>query len=297
MDSKLKLFPAMALYCLAAMMCARLMAQQHTDTEKAPKHKDLIWSPPNVDTPLRSIVALPPCDVSEVLRKAGVRALELTTNLENFTAQERIEYVRRDQTAFPEEYDDSVFDYVFAFEQSGGNHFSREYRTPAKGGHMFAASGQDTGQVALALIFLPSLQTDYEMSCEGLDKWNGQLAWVIHFQQRKDKPGRTLQFRTEEGPSFAMLKGRAWISMENSQILHLETNLMHAVPSLNLQSGAAAIDYAPVRVESKKLEFWLPQRVEAYWEIANRRIILFHTYTNFQLFTVATEEKVEKPKE
>jgi hypothetical protein len=283
--------------CLVVVACECAAARQRNDAEKAAKHKDVSWAPADVDEPLRSLSALPPCDVSKVLKEAGARALELTTNLENFTAQEQIEYKKLDQTGFPEESDASAFDYVFAFEQRNGRRISREYRTPVKGGHAFPTSGQDMGQAALALIFLPSMQSDYEMSCEGLDKWNGQFAWVIHFQQRKDKPGRTLEFNTRGGPYFPTLKGRAWISMENSQVLHLETNLMHAAPSIDLQSGATSIDYAPVQIQSRNMELWLPQRVEAYWEISNRRIILYHTFSNFKLFAVDTADTVQKPKQ
>lgn len=281
---------------LSLMVCLGLAAQTHNGAQKPGKRKELRWNPPNVDAPLRSLAPLPPCDVSKVLKEAGARAVELTSNLENFTAQELIEYEKLDLGGFPEETDGGVFDYVFAFEQHDQRHISHEYRTPAKGGHAFPASGQDTGQAALALIFLPNLQTDYDMSCEGLDKWNERLAWVIHFQQRKDKPTETLEFRSEGGVYGARLKGRAWISMENGQVLHLETSLMHAMPSVNLQSGAASIDYAPVQIQSRNVELWLPQGVEAYWEIANRRIILYHTFSNFKLFIVETEENVQKPK-
>ncbi len=89
---------------------------------------------------------------------------------------------------------------------------SREYRSPREG-HAFPEIGQDTGQVALGLIFRPQMQTDYEMNCEGLDQWKGQKAWIIRFQQRKDKPRRTMQIHYQGGEIGVMLKGRAWIGM------------------------------------------------------------------------------------
>jgi hypothetical protein len=275
-------------------VCACVAAGQRNDTSK---HKDLRWAPANVEAPLSSLASIPPCDVAQVLQQASTRAVELTTNLENFTAQERIEYQRLDRDGVPEESDFSVFDYVFAFEKVGAGRASREYRTPTKGGHAFPASGQDTGEVALPLIFLPTMQTDYEMKCEGLDKWKGQLAWVIHFRQREDKPARTLQFRVTKGTYFAKLAGRAWIAMENGQIVHLETNTMEPIPSINIQSGSTSIDYAPVQIQSKNLELWLPERIEAYWEIADRRLILYHTFSDFKVFSVETEQNIQKPKE
>ncbi|HUN64003.1 MAG TPA: hypothetical protein VMU53_18530 [Candidatus Sulfotelmatobacter sp.] len=277
---------------LSAGVC--IAAGQKGDTGK---HKDLRWAPPNVETPLASVQSIPPCDEGKVLQQAGARAVELTTNLENFTAEERIDYQRLDRDGVPEEGDSSVFDYVFAFEKVGAGRVSREYRNPARGGHAFPASGQDTGEVALPLIFLPSMQTDYQIKCEGLDKWQGQLAWVMHFRQREDKPARTLQFRVIKGTYFAKLAGRAWIAMDRGQIIHLETNTMEAIPSINIQSGATSIDYAPVQIQSKKLELWLPERIEAYWEIADKRLILYHTFSDFKVFSVDTEQNIQKPKD
>jgi len=141
---------------------------------------------------LPGISGIVACALPTVLEGAGERAVELFVNLENFTAKERIEYVRQDDHGAIEERDSSVFDYAFGFETRGGGRTSQEYRTVAKGGHALSASGQDTGLVALALICLPSLQSDYDMRCEGVDKWSGQLAYVVRFAQRKEKPGRTI---------------------------------------------------------------------------------------------------------
>jgi len=289
--------PAMVLGSLAWIGCGHLAAQQRDDVEKAEKHKELLWIPPNVTAALPSLSATPACSLSEVLQEASRHAAEMTSNLETFAAEEQIDYRKWDHSGFPEDNDSSAFDYVFGFEQTSGGRSSREYRTPAKGGHFFPASSQDTGLVALALIFLPSMQTEYDMNCEGLDKWKGQFAWVVRFQQRKDKPRRTMQFRTSGGVYEAMLRGRAWISMDNGQVLHLEASLMNDIPALNLRSGAISVDYAPVEIQSRKIELWLPERVEAYWEIANRRLALYHTFSNFKLFTVETEDTVKKPKQ
>jgi hypothetical protein len=289
--------PVIAFGCVVAFAEAPL-TQNHSDADKPAKHKDLIWSPPDVNAPLRSLSSIPPCDVAKVLQQAGAHVLELTTNLENFTAQEKIEYEKLNQIGFLEEHDSGVFDYVFAFERgAGGARVSREYRTPANGSQVFPASEQDTGQVALGLIFHPNMQSDYDMSCEGLDKWKGQYAWVIQFQQRRDKPRRTLLFRTHEGSYAAMLKGRAWISMGSGQVLRLETTLMKDIPEMDVQSSVVSVDYAPVEIQSRKLELWLPQRVEAYWKISSHRTILYHTFSNFKLFSVETEQNVQKPKQ
>jgi hypothetical protein len=265
-------------------------AQQRNETEPETKSKHLNWSPPHVDAPLPALAATPTCDVAKVLENVGLHALELGANLQNFTAEEKIEYEKSSYGGVPQESDTGMFHYVFAFEQHGEDLVSREYRNPWKGGHSFPASGQDTGEVALELIFRPEMQTDYEMNCEGRDEWKGREAWVIRFQQRKDKPRRTMRFHTPGGDIGVMLKGRAWIGVESGQVLHMESNLMSDIPDIGLRRGAMTVDYAPVEIRSRKLQLWLPQDLEAFWEFGTYRVILLHTFSNFKLFTIETEE-------
>lgn len=273
-------------------------ARQMQRTEKAAKSRELVWVTHNVDAPIPSLSENPPCELSEVLRKAGASASQLATDLERFTAEERIEYKMLDRHGAPREADQGTFNYVFAFEEHGAGSVSREYRTPTKGSYAFRASGQDTGQVALGLIFHPNIQPDYQMKCEGLDKRDGQRAWVVHFQQRKDKPSRTLWFPVPSGGTYAArLKGRAWISAEDFHVMHLETSLVGDIPVLKLENTAISVDYVLVFNHSQKIGLWLPGRIEAYWEFTDRRVILAHTYSEFQLFAVETEERIEKPKE
>jgi hypothetical protein len=277
------------------IFCSPSEARQDGGGAQPGKEKRMLWAPPNVNAPISSISAVPACNISEVLQGAGKHASELNSNLEKFSAEERIQFEMLDQHGFIENSDASVFDYVFAFEQHGRARSSREYRTPAKGGHNFNASGQDIGQVAIALIFLPPMQSDYEMSCEGLDKWNGTLAWVVRFKQKKDQPRRTMAFHIGGATYTVMLKGRTWISMDKEQVLRLEATLMQNIPELNLMGGTISVDYAPVEIESKKLELWLPKRIEAYWQISSHRVILYHTFDNFKVFSVDTQQNIEKP--
>jgi len=154
-------------------------------------HKDLHWSPPDVDAVLPGISGIVACALPTVLEGAGERAVELFVNLENFTAKERIEYVSQDDHGAIEERDSSVFDYAFGFETRGGGRTSQEYRTVAKGGHALSASGQDTGLVALALICLPSLQSDYDMRCEGVINGAGSLPmWSVSRKEKRSPAGR-----------------------------------------------------------------------------------------------------------
>ena len=144
-------------------------------------------------------------------------------------------------------------------------------------------------------MFLPDLQTDYEMKCEGTDERNGEPEWVVHFQQRKDRPSRTATVWVSGVNRAGMLKGRAWIAKNNFQIVHLESSLMDGVPDIELEGLAVSVDYRPVQSPSSSLELWLPANIATYWEYQAHRAILEHRFSDFQFFTVDTKEKVQEP--
>jgi len=271
--------------------------KQPYGSEKNADGQNLQWAPPKVDAPLKSVLMIPPCNLPEVLEHAAASSTVLASNLEKFTAQEHIEYVMLDYHGMVKEFDSGSFDYVYSIEQQNSGSVSREYRSPVKGSHAFRASEQDIGQAAIALIFQSDLQTDYEMKCEGMDKRNGQLDWVVHFQQRKDRPSRTAQFWVDGVAYPGMFKGRAWISQEDFQVIHLEAKLMGDLRAMQLQELALSVDYAFVKSPSGSLGVWLPSSIVTYWQFDEHRIILVHTLADFQLFAIETKEKMLQPKE
>jgi len=268
---------------------------KHAD--KKQKNRSMKWNPPNVDATVRSLSAAPPCELSRVLEQAGARVTELVANLQNFTASERIEYQFLDNIGDLEDGGNGTFDYLVNLEQRPDGVAIQETRTPVKGAYAFAASSADRGLPEMALIFLPRLQADYAMNCEGLGDWGGQKAWVVHFQQRKDKPSETISFSGRNVLYPAQLKGRAWIAADSGGVLHLETSLMAGIPMADVRNWSLSIDYAPVQFHSQEVTIWLPQVVDAYGESEKGRAILYHDFSNFLLFSVQTRQVIEKPKD
>src|SRR5882724_12628895 len=128
------------------------------------------------------------------------------------------------------------FDYVVIFQQTPGGTTVQESRQPKRGSRLLTAFTQDIGLPEMALMFLPELQDDYEISCEGTTEWNGQRTLVVHFIPHKDKPGRTLSFRDSKGKTYpARLKGRAWIAADSGEVLHMETSLMEEIPGTKVR--------------------------------------------------------------
>ncbi len=266
--------------------------------EKAKKPPSLRWEPPQVDAPIPSLSATPPCPLSDVLKLAAHRTAELIDHLQNFDAHEQVRYEETDILGIPQMSISEKFDYLVDFGAQSGPLSVHETRTPLAGSddaHLSAIV--DKGLPVLALIFYPDLQRDYEMHCEGSTQWNGQTAWVVYFRQVNGARPRTLSMTTATGSFPVSLKGRAWIGADSGEVMHLETNLIKGIPIIELRANAVSIDYAPVAFPSRNLELWLPKSAVAYTDYGKRRTIIEHTFSDFQLFSVQTQQVIEKPKE
>jgi hypothetical protein len=285
---------------------ATASAQDAKPPEKKAKNRAMTWNPPNVDTKI-SVDASPPCDLAAALKTAGERMQEQEENLPNFTADERIQYQSINAGNSDDAYAQGfaienlqdagvgTFEYLAVLSSAGGGTSIQETRTPEKGTQAFPASSQDVGLPEMDFIFLPKLQADYDMKCEGAAKWAGQQAWVIHFRQRPDKIGHTLSFLGRDGVYNAKMEGRAWIAADTGDVIHLQMAMMEPIPQMHVKNWWLSLDYAPVQFHSQNLKIWLPQTVDAYARFDSRRTIIYHTFSNFMLFSVQTQQKIEKP--
>ena len=314
--------------CFALVLVVILVAEKSLRAgypqEKEKKPHALRWDPPRVDAPIRSLSAMPPCSLSEVLKMAGQRSEELVSHLQNFIAHEQIRYEQMSSVSMagptgitgigpipgqPEQMSfTGKFDYIVDFGKRSEPLQVREHRTPLKGtvdANLDAIVGK--GLPVLALIFHPSMQGDYEMRCEGFATWSDQPAWVVYFTQKKGKRPRTVAMETASELALhdpnareirpLRLAGRAWIAANSGEVAHLETNLLEKVPLIELEESAFSVDYAPVKFRAQNVEVWLPQFAIGYTDYAGRRMIVEHTFSDFQLFSVQTRDVIQKLKE
>ena len=262
------------------------------------KGHDLRWDPPEVDTKVYGLSPVPPCSLPEVLNQAGDRVNELIDHLQNFIAHERVLYKQTDRAGEIQVSLAAKFDYMVEFGGPSSRLQIKENRTllaGAKNEHLVDIL--DKGLPALALIFDPELRGDYEMRCQGYSPWNDQPAWLVYFRQDTGKRSRTMTVRTPKGAFPVGLKGRAWIAKDSGQIIHLETNLIEGIPVADLLVNSVSVDYAPVKFKTQNVDVWLPQYAVGYSDFDKRRMIIEHTFSDFQLFSVQTEETIQKPKQ
>jgi hypothetical protein len=133
------------------------------------------------------------------------------------------------------------------------------------------------------------MRDNFEMACEGLGDWHGQSAWLVHFRQRDDKPNRFAEYYVGSQHYPMNMKGRAWITTDNLQIVHVDAELMKPLPQLAVQHQIA--EYGPVHFQKRNLDLWLPQNVDTYLELNRHYYHRRHSYDHYQLFSVDSVEK------
>jgi tetratricopeptide (TPR) repeat protein len=267
--------------------------QQGTDLALAasvPSLPESAWGPPGVDDAKPPVAPDVTCPYQQVLEASGERVKQLVDNITKFAAIEDLVHEQLDKTGNPISKETRKFNYVASItEEQPGFLSTSEYRNLRYGITDLPDHIVTTGFVTLALIFHPDMRENFEMTCEGLGDWRGQTAWLMYFRQRDDKPSRFADYRVGMETYPMKLKGRAWISTDNLQIVRIESDLASPLPQLSVQHQIA--EYGPVHFQQKNVELWLPQSVDIYLELNRHHYYRRHSFDHFMLFSVNSEDK------
>lgn len=258
------------------------------------------WLPPDVDDKVPPVEPGAVCALDQVVQKAGTRVQEFVKNVDRYTANELLTHQSIDKWGIASSPETRKFEYLASIEQYKPGHFSvNEYRTGVRSLSEFPDGIVTNGLPALALIFHPGNAGNFEMSCEGLSRMSGGLAWQVHFRQRPDKPNTMREYRIGEyGPSYPVaLRGRAWIAADSYQIIRMETDLVATVPQIRLLTDHTIVEYGPVHFRKRNVEMWLPQSAELYCDWRGKRIHRRLSFSNYLLFSVDEKQNIAPPKE
>jgi len=255
------------------------------------------WLPPDVDEKVPAVEETA-CSVDEVVQKAEERILEFVRNADRFTATESLTHQsinKRGQASMPV---GRKFDYVVSIHEVRKGHLGvTEYRNGGLALNEFPGGIVTNGLPALVLIFHPYYAPSYEMTCEGLARSNGQLAWQVHFRQRPDKPNELRTYQSGiHGASYSVaLKGRAWISADSYQIVRMETDLVMPLPQIQLLAEHTAVEYGLVKFREGDVNLWLPLSADVYFAWRGRQVHRRHSFDHYMLFTVDDRQRINTP--
>lgn len=253
------------------------------------------WRPPDVDDIKPTVEPGVTCSGAQVIAAAGQRVQELVQDITRFTAEEDLFHKSLDGAGISSHAETRKYNYAAAISSKPRSVFIEDYnedRVPQNGYPDGIAS---KGFVMLALVFHPEMQPDFDFDCEGQGKWSGKPSWLVHFRQRSDRPNRMQEYSLAGKTYRIDLKGRAWISSDTSQIVHIEADIVNPMHEIQMLSEHQVVEYGPVPFAKKNTMLWLPKNVEIYFDFRKRHYYRHYSFAHYMLFDVDVSEKVKLP--
>jgi tetratricopeptide (TPR) repeat protein len=257
------------------------------------------WLPPDIDERVPPVEAGAACALDDVAQKAGQRIEEFVTNVDRFVATESVNHETINKSGLVTAPETRKFDYMVSIQEVRKGFFNvEEFRTVGNTFGQFPDGVETNGLPAMVLIFHPNNVGSFELTCEGLARWNGGLAWQVHFRQRPDKPNTIRKYRLGAmGRSVPVsLKGRAWIAADTYQVVRLETQMLAPVPEIHLAADSTVIEYGPVHFRERNMDMWLPQSADVYSDWRGRRFHRRHSFSKYLLSSVDDQQHISAPK-
>jgi tetratricopeptide (TPR) repeat protein len=277
-----------------------LPADQPAKAALATVAEDLVppskWMPPDIDESMPAVEAGVACPLEQIQNETGKRVHDFIDAVNRITATESLDNEIIDRFGFPGRRESRNFSYVASVQEiRPGMYDVEEYRNGSAGLDLFPEHVATIGLPSLVMIFHPNYRGDFEVSCEGLSRWHGGLAWQLHFRQRPDKPSRLRDYSVG-GQTFPVsLRGRAWVAVDTFQVVSLETDIVSPIPEIRLKAEHTSIEYMPVKFQSHHQELWLPESAELFFDYAGHRMHRRHHFRDYMLFSVDEKQKISTP--
>jgi hypothetical protein len=259
--------------------------------------KSELWALPDVDRTAHQLVSGAVCALPEVLAGAAKRIQELIRSVEIFTATEVLEHQDADRRGILQAPEIRKFNYMVSIKELRGGFMNvEEFRDGDYSPTNLPRQTATIGTSSIVLIFHPRYVPDFDMVCEGLSNLEGQLAWQVRFEQRKDRPNYMRTYHIDGVRFDIRLRGRAWINADDFEVVRLETDLADQIPRIRLLAEHMTIEYHPVDFPERNIRLWLPKRTELYVDFRGHRFRRRHHFTDFKLFSVETRQEITPPK-
>ena len=253
------------------------------------------WRPPDIDDIKPELEPGVTCSCAQVLAGVGQRVQELVQDVTRFTADEDLFHKSLDGAGLSIHAETRKYNYAATVSSKPGSVLIEDYSEAKVSQGGYPDGIKSTGFIMLALVFHPEMQGDFDFDCEGQVKWSGKPTWLVHFRQRPDRPNR-MQDYTVGGQTYRIdLKGRAWVSEDTSQIVHIEADIVNPAHEVQLLSEHQVVEYGPVPFARKNTMLWLPKNVEIYFDFRKHRYYRHYSFDHYMLFDVDVSEKVKLP--
>jgi tetratricopeptide (TPR) repeat protein len=262
----------------------------------APKLSTKAWQPPGIDDVKVSVAPDIACPTQTVIDESGKRIEELVQDVARFAAIEDLYHQALDEYGNPVRTETRKYNYVASISEPEPGYLAvDEYRADKFSLDGYPDRIASTGFAGLALVFHPHVRGNFDMVCEGLGEWHGRATWMVHFQQRDDRPNRMHGYMVGNQIHAVKMKGRAWITSDKFQIVRIEAEMVSPMPEIQLLSEHQVVEYGPIPFPKKNISLWLPKSAEIYFDFRKHRYYRRHSFDHYMLYSVDTEDKMKEP--
>jgi hypothetical protein len=240
-----------------------------------------------------------------ILRKVGANVATLFNNFPNVTSHEQVVEQRRPVVGADMDrvfHDEINHDYRYLALPNPDRRQAhlKEYRTDTKG-RVVTSNGDDSGYmitegfVSTPVFFAAAYQPESQFRYLGQQAIDRRTMYVVAFAQMPSAQVKE-QIAIGNGKSlFVLTQGLAWIDPANHQIVRMWTGLMEPVPEIKLEAQTTRVNFIEVHFQGMTSGLWLPRKVEVEMRWPGVIFRDFHTYSEFKLFTVHTQERQAAP--
>ena len=190
----------------------------------------------------------------------------------------------------------STFDYLAILTSAGGNLNLSESRLPVKVGKKVDKNVPllvSNGFATLFLVFHPYYEGSFQFTAAGEDVIGGrQLARVDFHHISGTRSPMAMVLRGRDYPLD--IGGTAWIDPASGAIAKITAGLENGLPDLGLKQLQAEVEFAPVMFRDVAETSWFPVAATIDVETPKQHWRNIHRFTNYQRFSVSTEEAVSK---
>jgi hypothetical protein len=189
---------------------------------------------------------------------------------------------------------DQRFNYL-ALARSDQKIGLNEYRTDASGSVAEPGGGLVTrGFASTAIHFHPAYQADSVFRYLGKERVDRRNAYVVAFAQRPGIARVVGQISVPGGSLVVRVQGVAWIDPDSFQIVRLHTDLLPPLQDIGLKRQTTEIEYGDVHFNQLHSTLWLPTKVTVTLDWRDEILRNRHQYSDFELFSVETEQSPKK---
>ena len=232
---------------------------------------------------------------ADLLERTGLRVKQFWDELSSVTCTETLLQERLNEKGKVAFNSKSSYDYLISMRWDNGGMLVDESRLPVGQRQKKAPKSSllvTQGFAALLMIFHPEFQPGYSFTPQGEETVAGVTLVRVAFLPRKGSPSPAVLSLKDHTYPIAW-EGEAWIDPERAMVTRIDAHWKDPAEEIGLRSLSSEVLYAPISFRGSSKSMWLPEKARIEVKTAHQEWRNTHQFSNYRLFSVNTQDKIE----